>query len=80
MRTLVLGLLLANLLLWAWSQGLLRPLGWAPAQVGQPQLLRSQLHPDALLLQPPRQIQPRPASAPGSAPAAPSATRYGPAT
>ena len=50
LRTLVLALLLANVLLWAWSHDALRPFGWAPARVGEPWRLHEDLHADRLVL------------------------------
>ncbi|MDE2119693.1 MAG: hypothetical protein KGJ64_03265 [Betaproteobacteria bacterium] len=50
LRKLVLILMLGNLLLWAWAHGVLRPLGLAPAPVGEPQRLQQQLHPGSLVL------------------------------
>ncbi len=50
LRTLVLALILGNLVLWAWSHAVFGPLGWAPARVDEPQRLRQQVHPDALVL------------------------------
>lgn len=50
LRKLVLLALLANLVLWAWSHGLLAGFGWAPARVGEPQRLRDQVDAQALQL------------------------------
>lgn len=50
LRLLVLILLLANGLYFAWAQGLLQPLGAAPTQQAEPQRLEQQVRPDALRL------------------------------
>ena len=46
-------LLLANAGYFAWSQGALASLGWAPQQHTEPERLQQQLHPEALKLQQP---------------------------
>lgn len=48
LRLLVLILLLANGLYFAWSQGYLRDYGWEPAQQSEPQRLDQQVKPQAL--------------------------------
>lgn len=53
LRIALLILLLANAGYFAWSQGMLAGLGWAPAQHGEPERLRQQLRPEALQLLPP---------------------------
>ncbi|WP_294769620.1 SPOR domain-containing protein [uncultured Rhodoferax sp.] len=50
LRLLVLILLLANGLFFAWSQGLLRAYGFAPAVVSEPQRVEQQIKPDAIKL------------------------------
>lgn len=50
LRLLVLILLLANGLFYAWSQGLLQPWGWAPVQQSEPQRLTQQIRPEAMRL------------------------------
>lgn len=72
LRTLVLALLLANVLLWAWSHDALRPFGLAPAQVAEAWRLRQDLHADRLILEgPDGSALPAAGAAPaGSTPAA----------
>lgn len=48
LRAVVLFLLVANLAFFAWTQGLLRPWGLAPAPLSEPQRLQLQLQPKAL--------------------------------
>jgi cell division protein FtsN len=50
LRLLVLALLLANAVFFAWSQGLLAAWGWAPANRTEPQRLAQQIHPERLRL------------------------------
>ena len=50
LRLVVLLLLLANGLYFAWSQGLLQDYGLAPAQQSEPQRLSQQLHPERIRL------------------------------
>lgn len=50
LRFLVLALALINGVYFAWSQGLLLSLGFAPAQQTEPQRLGQQIKPDALRL------------------------------
>lgn len=50
LRLIVLVLVLLNGAYFAWSQGLLAVLGWAPAQQSEPQRLGLQLKPEALSL------------------------------
>lgn len=50
LRLLVLILLLANGLYFAWSQGLLQAYGLGPAQQSEPQRLTQQIHPERLRL------------------------------
>ncbi len=49
---LVVALLAANLVWFAWSQGWLRPLGLAPQAQSEPERLQRQLRPEALTLRP----------------------------
>ena len=77
LRLAVLILLLANAGYYAWSQGLLRTWGLAPATQSEPERLERQLNPDALKLlsaqsQPPAEAdEPEPAEAAAAAPSAP---------
>lgn len=67
LRIALLILLLANAGYFAWSQGALSGLGWAPVQHREPERLQQQLQPEALqLLIPP----PAPASTPAPVPTA----------
>lgn len=50
LRLLVLVLLLANGLFFAWSHGLLRAYGFAPAPVNEPQRMAQQIRPEAIQL------------------------------
>ena len=62
-------LVLANAGYFAWSQGYLASMGYAPPQVREPQRLDAQIKPEAQrLLNAPRDIAPE--SPPASAPAA----------
>ena len=77
LRLAVLILLLANAGYYAWSQGLLRAWGLAPATQSEPERLERQLNPEALKLlpaqsQPPAETdEPEPAEAAAAAPSAP---------
>lgn len=51
LRIALLILLLANAGYFAWSQGALASLGWAPQQHSEPERLQQQLHPESLRLQ-----------------------------
>jgi hypothetical protein len=57
MRLLALTLVLANLLYFAWGNGLLRALGFAPAQQSEPQRLGQQIKPEALRLLTPQEAR-----------------------
>lgn len=57
LRFLVLLLLLANGVYFAWSQGLLRAYGFAPAAQAEPQRLTQQVRPEALRLLSPAETQ-----------------------
>ena len=70
LRIALLILLLANAGYFAWSQGALRSLGWAPAQHSEPERLQQQLQPEALRLLPPEET-PDTAAATAPAPTAP---------
>jgi len=48
LRLLVLLLVLLNASYFAWSQGLLRAYGWAPAEQSEPQRLQQQIRPEAI--------------------------------
>lgn len=50
LRFLVLLLILANGVYFAWSEGLLRAYGFAPAQQSEPQRLSQQIRPEAIVL------------------------------
>jgi hypothetical protein len=50
LRLLVLLVFLANGLYWAWSQGLLHDLGYAPKQQAEPQRVTQQIRPDSVRL------------------------------
>ncbi|MCT9811603.1 SPOR domain-containing protein [Acidovorax sp. Be4] len=83
LRLAVFILLLANAGYFAWSQGVLANLGWAPQQHSEPERLQQQLRPEALqLLQPaaePAPTAPQPEPAQATAAAAPAADTAGPA-
>lgn len=49
-RALILFLLLANGIFWAWSQGLFQAYGFAPEQHTEPQRLAQQIQPESLVL------------------------------
>lgn len=66
LRTTALALLLANCAYFAWSQGLLAPVGLAPDSAREPQRLAQQIRPEALRVTPSA-----PALTPTSAPATP---------
>lgn len=86
LRTLVLLLILANIAFLSWSHGWLRGAGLGPAPVTEPQRLREQIHPDAVVLLPRAASSASSASsgpsaaAPGSAPRAASAPSISPAS
>lgn len=67
LRIALLILLLANAGYFAWSQGALASLGWAPQQHSEPERLQQQLHPESLQLKPPTAGVPA-AGAPATAP------------
>ncbi len=52
LRFLVLLLVLLNAAYYAWSQGMLRPYGWAPAEQSEPQRLTQQIRPEAVRILP----------------------------
>lgn len=81
LRLAVFILLLANAGYFAWSQGVLASLGWAPQQHSEPERLQQQLRPEALqLLQPAAEPAPTaPQPEPAQAAAAPAADTAGPA-
>lgn len=74
LRTLVLLLALANIAFFAWSHGYLRGAGLGPDDPGEPQRLRQQIHPERVVLNPPRApgaptaSPPKPAASTASAP------------
>jgi hypothetical protein len=49
--TLALLLVLANVLFWAWSNGSLKIMGWAPIDPREPQRVEEQLRPEVIQLQ-----------------------------
>lgn len=55
LRLVVLLLVLLNAAYYAWSQGLLRAYGWAPAEQSEPQRLEQQLRPHAIRILPPEE-------------------------
>ena len=57
LRLLVLLLLLANCLYFAWGQGFLATLGLAPAQQNEPQRMSQQIAPDAVRLLSPKEFK-----------------------
>lgn len=57
LRGIVLFLLLANGVFYAWSHGLLAAYGLAPAPVSEPQRLEQQIHPEMVVLLPPRSAE-----------------------
>jgi hypothetical protein len=69
LRGIVLFLLLANAVFFAWSQGLLAAYGFAPDPVSEPQRLAQQMHPEMVVLLPPPGTQA--ASAPAAVASAP---------
>lgn len=73
LRIALLTLLLANAGYFAWSQGALAGLGWAPVQHSEPERLQQQLQPEAVQLQLPPAEPPAPAQEPLAAPLAPTA-------
>ena len=91
LRIALLILLLANAGYFAWSQGALSSLGWAPEQHREPERLQQQLRPETLQLQLPAAEQsaaqpatppaaaPAPAPAPAEAPGEPAQAAAGPA-
>lgn len=80
LRIALLILLLANAGYFAWSQGALVSLGWAPQQHNEPERLQQQLRPEALKLQQPAAVAGAPtASSPAPAPAEPPPAQEGPA-
>ncbi|WP_159915352.1 SPOR domain-containing protein [Pantoea sp. 18069] len=81
LRIALLILLLANAGYFAWSQGALASLGWAPQQHSEPERLRQQLRPETLQLQQPAAPAPETMAAPAAppSPGAPTAAQDGPA-
>lgn len=76
LRIALLILLLANAGYYAWSQGALASLGWAPEQHREPERLQQQLRPETLQLKLPTAAQ---AEAPAAAPAPAPAVAHAPA-
>ena len=82
LRIALLILLLANAGYFAWSQGALTSLGWAPQQHNEPEQLQQQLRPETLQLKPPAAVANAPApgvAATAPAPAAPAPVEAPPA-
>jgi hypothetical protein len=75
LRLLVLTLLLANGLFFAWSSGLLQAYGWAPVPQSEPQRLAQQLHPERIRLLGPEDLRRLEAQAAQAALASPPAAR-----
>ena len=71
LRLLVLALLLANGAYFAWSQGLLRGYGFAPAAQSEPQRMAQQLRPEGLRILPPEEARRMNAAPPATSSAAP---------
>ncbi len=77
LRTTALALLFANCAYFAWSQGLLAPVGLAPESAREPQRLEQQIRPEALRVAPAASepaptapVPPQPSAAPASQPEA----------
>nr|WP_145549365.1 SPOR domain-containing protein [Variovorax boronicumulans] len=81
LRTTALALLCANGAYFAWSQGLLAPVGLAPESAREPQRLEQQIRPEALRVAPaaPAAPEPEPAVPAAPAPAASQAETPAPA-
>ena len=86
MRALLLALLLANLVFFAWSQGWMAGAGLGPVTQREPQRLALQIHPEQVQITPLASASATPASAPqpassapASAPADPGSTPSAPA-
>ena len=80
LRIALLILLLANAGYFAWSQGALTSLGWAPQQHSEPERLQQQLRPETLQLKPPAAVaNATVARAPAAAPAETPPAQEGPA-
>jgi hypothetical protein len=73
LRAIVVVLLLANLVFWTWSTGLLAGLGWAPASERDPTRLDRQVRPDAVRILLPSAVTTPAAAAAGVAPVPPRA-------
>ena len=72
LRGIVLFLLLANGVFFAWSQGLLAAYGLAPTPVSEPQRLEQQIHPEMIVVLPASSVQlPAAAVVASAAPAEP---------
>ena len=63
-RAVVLLLLCANLLFWAWSNGWMAGLGWAPSTESEPERLQQQVAPYKLQLQKDKAPADTPAASP----------------
>lgn len=67
LRLIVLALVLLNGVYFAWSQGLLQGLGFAPTQQTEPQRMAQQIKPEALRLLTPQELRQPQAPAPAAA-------------
>ena len=72
LRLAVIVLLLANAGYYAWSQGLLRPLGYAPQEQSEPQRMNQQIRPETLQILKVNPSKTSSAAPPGSTPTSPS--------
>ena len=68
LRLAVIVLLLANAGYYAWSQGLLRPLGYAPQEQSEPQRMNQQIRPETLQILKANPSKTSSAAPPGSTP------------
>ena len=71
LRLAVIVLLLANAGYYAWSQGLLRPLGYAPQEQSEPQRMNQQIRPETLQILKVNPSKTSSAAPPGSTPTPP---------
>ncbi len=83
-RWMILLLVMANGGFWLWGQGQLRALGWGPVDVAEPARLKSQIHPETLIVKPletSATLTPTTTAAPSTAPSsATDATMVAPST
>ena len=78
LRTTALALLFANGAYFAWSQGLLAPVGLAPASAREPQRLQQQIRPEALRVTPATSAASEPEPMASAAPAVPASQAEAP--